>query len=99
METNEGSNIPRKAFVILVLQAIAWILIFTTFFEDYSTGNDPAGAGMARGFAILLVVVPCMAFVFLTTFYFFKNNLPTRFKFISAFNYIVLFVVFSSINW
>ena len=99
METTEDSNIPRRAFVILISQVIAWSLILTPFFEDYGTGTDASGAGMARGFAIFFVVAPCMAFIFFTTFYFLKQNLPTWFRFISTFNYIGLFIVFAAINW
>ena len=99
MEIAEGSRISRRAFVILILQSVAWILISTYFLEDYSTGNDAAGAGMARGFAVFFVVVPCMAFIFFTTLYFFKKKLPTWFRFVSTFNYIALFIVFAQINW
>ncbi len=99
MEIPENSKTPRKALVILILQVIAWSLILTYFFEDYSTGTDAAGAGMARGFAVFFVVVPCMVFIFFTTFYFYKQNLPTWFRFASTFNYIGLFVTFASINW
>lgn len=99
MEVTEGSKTPRKAFVILVFQIIAWGFISTYFFEDYSTGNDAAGAGMARGFAVFFVVVPCMAFIFFTSLYFLKQKLPTWFRFVFAFNLIGLFIVFAEINW
>jgi hypothetical protein len=99
MKTTEGSNIPGKAFVILILQVIAWSLILSPFFEDYSAGNDAAGAGMARGLGLFLVGVPCMIFVFFTTLYFFKKNLPIWFRSISTFNYIGLFIIFMGINW
>jgi len=99
MEVAEGSRIPRRAFAILILQIVAWVLISTYFFEDYITGNDAAGAGMARGFAVFFVVVPCMAFIFFTTLYFFKEKLPKWFRFVWTFNYIALFIVFAQINW
>jgi len=99
MEVAEGSRIPRRAFAILILQLVAWILISIYFFEDYSTGNDAAGAGMARGFAVFFVVVPCMAFIFFTTLYFLKKMLPTWVRFVATFNYITLFIVFAQINW
>ena len=99
MEVAESSRIPRRAFVILTLQLVAWVLISISFFEDYSTGNDAAGAGMARGFAVFFVVVPCMTFIFFTTFYFLKQKLPTWFRFVSTFNYICLFITFAAINW
>ncbi len=99
MEVAESSRIPRRAFAILTLQLVAWILISIYFFEDYSTGNDAAGAGMARGFAVFFVVVPCMTFIFFTTFYFLKQKLPTWFRFVSTFNYIGLFITFAAINW
>jgi len=99
MEVAADSKTPLKAFVILILQVIAWSLILTYFIEDYSTGTDAAGAGMARGFAVFFVVVPCMAFIFFTTFYFLKQNLPTWFRFVSTFNYMGLFITFAAINW
>ncbi|MBU2972385.1 hypothetical protein KO527_23910 [Pseudoalteromonas sp. C2R02] len=99
MEVAEGSRTPRRAFAILILQLVAWILISIYFFDDYSTGNDAAGAGMARGFAVFFVVVPCMAFIFFTTLYFFKRMLPTWFRFVLTFNYVALFLVFAQINW
>lgn len=91
----EDSNILRTALVITLLQLIAWSLILAYFFEDYSAG---AGAGLPDGFAIIFVVVPCMGFIFCTTFYFFKKNLPTWFRSISMLNYIGLFIVFAAIN-
>jgi len=99
MEVATGSKTPRKAFVILILQVIAWSIISTYFIENYSDGTDAAGAGMARGFAIFFVVVPCMVFIFFTTFYFLKQNLPTWFRFVSTINYIGLFIAFAAINW
>ena len=99
METTESSNIPRKAFVILFFQVIAWGFISISFFEDYSVGNDAAGAGMARGFGVFFVDVPCMLFIFFSTFHFLKDNFPFWLKCISMFNYIGVFVLFSSINW
>lgn len=96
MKTTDDSNIPRKAYVILILQVIAWSFILSPFFEDYSAGNDAVGAGMARGLGLLLVGVPCMFFYYSL---FFQKNLPTRFRFISTFNYIGLFIIFISINW
>ncbi|UZE94590.1 hypothetical protein [Alkalimarinus alittae] len=97
MSTKENTNIPRKAFVIFISQVIAWLLILTPFFEDFSASNDAAGAGMAGGLSILFVVFPCMAFVFVTSFYYFKKNIPTRFRVMSAFNYLGLFLVLAVI--
>jgi hypothetical protein len=99
METTEGSNKFNKAIVILILQVIAWWLILSPYFEDYSAGNDAAGAGMAKGLGLFLVGVPCMIFVFFTTLYFFKKNLPIWFRYISIFNYIGLIIIFMGINW
>ncbi|MBU2871390.1 hypothetical protein [Colwellia sp. E2M01] len=99
MKTAGSSNIPRKAFVILFFQLIAWGFILISFFDDYSVGYDAAGAGMARGFAVFFVDVPCMFFIFLSTFYFLKDNLPKWFRYISIFNYFGVFLVFASINW
>jgi len=99
MEVSEISRVPKRALVILILQLVSWVLISIYFIEDYSTGNDAAGAGMARGFAVFFVVVPCMTFIFFTTFYFFKQNLPSWFRLVSTFNYIALFMSFTKINW
>ena len=99
MKTTEDSNIPNIAFVILILQTIAWSFILSPYFENYSAGSDAMGNGLARGLGLILVGVPCMIFVFFTTFYFLKKSLPTWFRFISTFNYIGLFLVFATTNW
>lgn len=99
MKTTEPQRIPRKAFVILSFQIIAWLAILSNFFSDFTSNNDAAGAGIAHGFAILLVTVPCMVFIFFTTFYFFKKSLPTRFRYVATFNYVGLFTLAMSISW
>jgi hypothetical protein len=99
METSESSNRFSIAIVILILQLIAWSLILSPYFEDYSAGNDAAGAGLAKGLGLLLVGVPCMIFVFFTTLYFFKKNLPKWFRYIPIINYIGLVIIFMGINW
>ncbi|TYK64862.1 hypothetical protein [Colwellia echini] len=99
MEIAESSKTPKKAYVILTFQAITWALIISHFFEDYITGTDAAGSGMARGIGVFFFVVPSMIFIFCTTFYFLKKNLPAWFRFVSTFNYIGLFLTFAAINW
>ena len=99
MKTTEPQRVPRKALVILTFQIIAWLVILSNFFSDFSSGTDAAGAGLARGFALLLVDVPCMFFIFITTFYFFIKTLPTWFRYIATFNYVGLFTLVISINW
>lgn len=98
MNTKINTNKPRKAFVVLILQVIAWLLILVSLFQDYGANNDAAGAGMVSGLSILFVVFPCMAFVFFTSFNFLKRGMPTRFRLFGVFNYIGLFVVFFAIN-
>ncbi len=99
MKVITDSKTPKQAFVILILQVIAWSLILSCFTEDYSTGNDAAGTGMARGFAVFFVMVPCMVFIFFTTVYVLKQRLPAWFRFTSLFNYMALFLTIAAINW
>ena len=100
MENPKDSNGLRTAYLILILQVIAWAIAITPFFEDYSSSNDAAGAGMAHGFAILFITLPGMVFIFLSSLYFlFKKGLPKWFKFIAAFYYVGLFALFSAVNW
>ncbi|WP_170252878.1 hypothetical protein [Colwellia echini] len=54
MKTTEDSKIFSKAIVILLLQVIAWRLILSPYFEDYSAGNDAAGTGLAKGLDFFL---------------------------------------------
>jgi hypothetical protein len=70
MEVAADSKTPIKAFVFLILQVIAWLLILTYFIEDYSTGTDAAGAGMARGFAVFLLLYHVWLLYFLLLFTF-----------------------------
>lgn len=98
MNIIKNTNKASKALVIFISQVIAWLLILVTFFQDFSASNDASGAGMASGLAILFVVFPCMAYVFFTSFYFFKKDIPTRLKFVSVFNYLGLFLAFSVIS-
>jgi hypothetical protein len=99
MGTAEDSNTANKAFIILMLQMIAWSFILSPYYESYGTGSDAMGNGLARGLGLLLVGVPCMIFVFFTTFYFFKKNLPIWFRYISALNYVGLLLIFIDIDW
>lgn len=99
MKSTNDSNIPPIAFVILILQAIAWSLILSPYFENHSAGSDAMGNGLAQGLGLFLIGVPCMLFVFFTTFYFFKKKLPIWFRYISTLNYIGLFIIFLKINW
>ena len=98
MNITKNTNKASKVLTIFISQVIAWLLILVTFFQDFSASNDAAGAGMVSGLAILFIIFPCMAFVFFTSFYFFKKNIHTRFKFISVFNYIGLFLAFAVIS-
>jgi hypothetical protein len=98
MTTTDHSKTPQVAFIILALQVISWLLILSPYFDDFSTSSDAAGAGM-RGIGLFLVGVPCMAFIFFTTFYFFKKSLSRWFRLVYTFNVIGLLIVISQANW
>lgn len=100
METKEASSMQRKAFWIIILLIVTWGIAITPFFEDYSSGNNAAGSGMAKGFALLFVTVPCMAIIFVSNLFFvFKTDIALRYRLFSMANYLGLFILFNEVNW
>ncbi len=68
MKPNENAHRNAIALSILILQLIAWAVTASSLYGDYSS-SDAAGNGMARGFALMFVAVPGMAFIFVSNFY------------------------------
>lgn len=100
LELETLKKVSRTSLFLLALQIIAWVIAIMPFYEDYSSGNDAAGSGMAKGFAIMFGTAPSMLFIFFSTFYFvFKKDLALFFKLFSVINYIALLILFSEINW
>jgi len=94
MKSNEKFERNPVAGFILILQLVAWFFTLSPLFSDF-TGSDPAGNGMAQGYAFIFVTVPGMFFIFLTNFYLaFKKRLNKWCRVASAINFVGLLFLF-----
>jgi len=91
MKINQKFNLGSIAFLIVILQVIAWMITVSPIFLNYSE-TDAAGYGMSVGFAFLFISVPAMIFIFASSLYLaFKNYWC---KIIALINFLVLLTLF-----
>lgn len=98
MNSEQSNDNYGHVMFLLFLQLIAWGFALAPYGWEYS-GSDPAGRGMAKGYALLMFTVPAVIFVFFSNWYFLvKKNLPVMFKAFFLVNIVGLAFLYFNFN-